>query len=275
MTDENVAALNDLIDIGANLTHDTYHYDLPKVLERAAAAGVSQLMVTGSDVESSLAALELARSHPHRLFSTAGLHPHMARDWNSQAYETIRDLGASPEVVAIGEAGLDFFRDVSPRPVQEKAFEAQLEIAIETGLPIFMHCRDAGERFVAVVKNYRDQLKAGVVHCFTGNREELHACLDLDLHVGITGWICDERRGRHLHELVGDIPSTRLMIETDAPYLLPRDLRPKPKSRRNEPMYLAHIARVIAACRGESSTQLAAHATKTTRSFFNLPVHVA
>jgi TatD DNase family protein len=273
MADENVDALNDLIDIGANLTHESFRDDLPEVLDRAAEVGVSQLLVTGSDVENSLAALELARSHPGQLFATAGMHPHMARDWNSQANEAIRDLGASPEIVAIGEAGLDFFRDISPRRDQEKAFEAQLEIAIETDLPIFMHSRDAGERFVDVVKNYRDQLKAGVVHCFTGSREELHACLDLDLHVGITGWICDERRGQQLRELVVDIPSARLMIETDAPYLMPRDLRPKPKTRRNEPMHLAHIARMIALCRGELPTQLAVLATNTTRRFFNLPVH--
>ncbi len=270
MLDDHPEMLDDLIDIGANLTHESFQHDLPQVLDRAGAAGVNQILVTGSDIEDSQAGLELARAYPGRLFSTAGMHPHLAMDWNSQTAETLLRIAANPQVVAIGEAGLDFFRDISPRPAQEKAFEAQLELAVETGLPIFMHSRDAGERFVAVVKNYRDQLKAAVVHCFTGGREELHACLDLDLHVGITGWICDERRGHHLRDLVGDIPLTRLMIETDAPYLLPRDLRPKPKTRRNEPMHMGHITRVIAACRGLPAEQLAVAATRTARDFFQL-----
>ncbi len=263
--------LDDLIDIGANLTHESFRRDLNQVLDRSRAAGVSQILVTASDLDDSSAGLELARAYPGRLFATAGLHPHLARDWNSQIGETLARIASCPEVVAIGEAGLDFNRDFSPRPAQERAFEAQLELAVSLGLPVFMHARDAGERFTAIVKNYRDRLTSAVVHCFTGSREELHACLDLDLHVGITGWICDERRGRHLRDLVADIPLTRLMIETDAPYLLPRDLRPKPATRRNEPEHLGHIARVIAACRDLPAAQLAAAATQTSRKFFNLP----
>ena len=271
MNDSNTVALDDLIDIGANLTHESFRHDLQQVLDDSRAVGVSQILVTASDVDDSQAGLALARAYPGRLFATAGMHPHLARDWNSQAGEALARIAACPEVVAIGEAGLDFNRDFSPRPAQERAFEAQLELAVNLNLPVFMHLRDAGDRFIAIVKNHRDRLKSAVVHCFTGTREELHACLDLDLHVGITGWICDERRGSHLRELVADIPLTRLMIETDAPYLLPRDLRPKPKTRRNEPKHLAHIARVIAACRDLPAAQLAAAATETSRKFFDLP----
>lgn len=264
-------ALADLIDIGANLTHESFRHDFQQVLDRARDAGISQIVVTGSDAEDSGAAAALARAYPGRLFSTAGVHPHLARDWNPGVGEALKQIAAGPQVVAIGEAGLDFNRDYSPRPDQERAFEAQLQLAVETGLPVFMHARDAGERFTAIIRQHRDRLKDAVVHCFTGSREELHACLDLDLHVGITGWICDERRGRHLRDLVVDIPLERLMIETDAPYLLPRDIRPKPKTRRNEPRHLAHIARVIAECRSLPATQLAAAATATARKFFKLP----
>ena len=271
MNNNNTAVLDDLIDIGANLTHESFRHDLQQVLDSSRAAGVSQILVTASDVDDSQAGLALARARPGRLFATAGVHPHLARDWNSQVGETLARIAACPEVVAIGEAGLDFNRDFSPRPAQERAFEAQLELAVNLDLPVFMHLRDAGDRFIAIVKNHRDRLKSAVVHCFTGTREELHACLDLDLHVGITGWICDERRGRHLRDLVADIPLTRLMLETDAPYLLPRDLRPKPKTRRNEPKHLAHITRVIAACRDLPAAQLAAAATRATRKFFDLP----
>ncbi len=271
MADKHTVALDDLIDIGANLTHESFRSDLHQVLDRSHAAGVSQIVVTASDTADSQAGLALARAHPGRLFATAGVHPHLAREWDSGAGETLARIAASAQVVAIGEAGLDFNRDFSPRPDQERAFEAQLELAADLGLPVFMHARDAGERFIAIVKNHRDRLTSAVVHCFTGTREDLHACLDLDLHVGITGWICDERRGRHLRDLVADIPLTRLMLETDAPYLLPRDLRPKPKTRRNEPQHLAHIARVVAACRDLPAPQLAVAATRTARKFFALP----
>ena len=171
----------------------------------------------------------------------------------------------------MGETGLDFYRDFSPRPDQERAFEAQLEIASRLGLPVFMHERDAHRRFVEILKPVRDRLGPAVIHCFTGDRDDLDTYLDLDLHVGITGWICDERRGLHLRELVGRIPTDRLMLETDSPYLLPRDLRPRPRSRRNEPAHLAHVARAVASATGETVEALAARTTATACAFFGLP----
>ncbi|MDX1528315.1 MAG: TatD family hydrolase, partial [Gammaproteobacteria bacterium] len=205
------------------------------------------------------------------LFSTAGLHPHLAREWRAETERAIRELAARPEVVAVGEAGLDFNRDFSPRDQQEHAFEAQLEIAAELGLPVFMHERDAHQRFVEILKPIRTRLGKAVIHCFTGTGEELDAYLDLDLHVGITGWICDERRGQHLRELVARIPLNRLMLETDAPYLLPRDLTPKPKSRRNEPMHLRHILETVARCRSMEPEELAKATTQISRTFFGIP----
>jgi TatD DNase family protein len=259
-----------LIDIGANLSHDSFRRDLDAVIERARAAGVAQIVITGASEEESALASEIARTHPGVLFATAGLHPHLARNWRAETGRVLRTLAARPEVVAVGEAGLDFNRDFSPREQQAHAFEAQLEIAADLGLPVFMHERDAHGKFLEILKPRRGRLGYAVIHCFTGTAIELDAYLDLDLHIGVTGWICDERRGQHLRELVTRIPLNRLMLETDAPYLLPRDLNPKPKSRRNEPMYLPHILESVARCRKMPVEKLAEAATETSKSFFGI-----
>jgi TatD DNase family protein len=258
----------ELVDIGANLSHESFRHDLAQVLERARAVGVAQMIVTGASETESRAAHDIAASHPGVLFATAGVHPHLAKEWRDDTLGVLRELARSPVVVAIGEAGLDFNRDFSPRPDQERVFAAQLELAAELGMPVFMHERDAHERFVAILAEYRGRLGPAVIHCFTGSAHELDRYLDMDLHVGITGWICDERRGTHLRELVPRIPLERLMLETDSPYLLPRDLAPRPKSRRNEPMYLEHIARGVAACLRIDPEELADATTRTARAFF-------
>lgn len=260
-----------LVDIGANLTHESFRPDLDAVLERARAAGMAQLVVTGASAQGSEDALALARRHPGLLYATAGVHPHHAGDYTADTDTLLRTLAREPEVRAVGEAGLDYFRDYSPRAAQQFAFERQLGIALETGKPLFAHQREAHDDFIAILRPLRDRLPRVVVHCFTGDRRELFECLDLDCDIGITGWICDERRGTHLKELVRSIPPQRLMVETDAPYLLPRDLPHKPSHRRNEPMYLPHVARAVAQARGETLEALADSTTKTARSFFALP----
>jgi len=259
-----------LVDIGANLTHSSFQHDLTAVLDRAAAQGVDQLVVTGASRDGSPQALALAQAHPGRLFATAGVHPHHADEYDADCDALLRELVAAPQVRAVGETGLDYHRDLSPRPTQQFAFERQLQIALDCGKPLFLHQRDAHDDFMAILRPVRDRLAAVVVHCFTGTREELFDYLDLDCHVGITGWICDERRGTHLREIVGNVPLNRLMIETDSPYLLPRNLRPMPSHRRNEPMYLAHICAEVARDRGESLETTAAGTTATARAFFGL-----
>ncbi|MND70671.1 hydrolase TatD [Pseudomonas alkylphenolica] len=263
-----------LIDIGVNLTNPSFADKHQAILERAEAAGVVQMMVTGTSLEGSEQALELCLSldeSGQRLFSTAGVHPHDASHWSSDSARQMRALLEQPRVRAVGECGLDFNRDFSPRPQQEKALEEQLALAVELQMPVFLHERDASERLLAILKDYRDRLPAAVVHCFTGERTALFGYLDLDLHIGITGWICDERRGTHLHPLVSSIPQGRLMLESDAPYLLPRSLRPKPKSGRNEPAFLTEVLREVALHRNESTEHLAAHTTACARAFFALP----
>jgi TatD DNase family protein len=261
-----------LIDIGINLTHDSYDKDRTDVLSRAAAAGVTQMVVTGASGSSSHKAAELARAHPGRLFSTSGVHPHHSTELTAELASELETLARNAEVVAVGECGLDYFRDFSPRDVQRAAFARQLEIAARVNKPVFLHQRDAHEDFVAILREHKSVIARGAVaHCFTGDARELHACLELGLAIGITGWINDERRGAHLLPLMRDIPADRLMIETDGPYLLPRDLRPKPASRRNEPAYLPHIARAVAQARGESFEALAKSTTAAARRFFGLP----
>ena len=261
----------DLIDIGANLTHDSFDHDRDAVLQRARDAGVAQLVITGASREHSPKALALAQAHPGFLYATAGVHPHHAVEYTGECDAEMRALLARPEVVAVGECGLDYFRDFSPRPAQRRAFEHQLQIAADTGKPLFLHQRDAHDDFMAAMKNFDGKLGAAVVHCFTGSRKEMFDYLDQDWHIGITGWLCDERRGLHLRELVPSIPANRLMMETDAPYLLPRTVKPQPSHRRNEPMYLAHIVEELARDRGETATATAAATTATARAFFRLP----
>lgn len=260
-----------LIDIGANLTHDSFERDLDAVLERARTAGVVQMVVTGASREHSPQALELARRHPGFLYATAGVHPHHASEYTDECDAEMRALHVHPEVVAVGECGLDYNRDFSPRPAQRKAFERQLQIAVDTAKPLFLHQRDAHDDFIAMMKNFDGRLGPAVVHCFTAERRELFDYLDRDYYIGITGWLCDERRGAHLRELVKHIPAERLMIETDAPYLLPRTLKPMPKNRRNEPAFLSHIVEELARDRGEDVAVTAANATAATRAFFRLP----
>ena len=259
-----------MIDIGLNLSNPQFDADRDAVVQRARQAGVEALILTGTDLAESQAAAQLASHWPGYAFSTAGVHPHDARHWDEHSADALRQLASLPQVVAIGECGLDFNRDFSPHPAQEAAFSAQLELAAELQLPVFMHCRDAHARFVALLEPWLPRLPAAVLHCFTGNGDELAECLALGLHIGITGWVCDERRGEELRALVPRIPAGRLMIETDAPYLLPRDLSPKPKSRRNEPTFLAHIAATIADLRGEPVEQLLRHTRATSRAFFRL-----
>ena len=260
-----------LIDIGANLTHDSFAHDFDAVLERARAHDVSQMVVTGASREDSEASLALARAHPGVLFATAGVHPHHAIDYDADTDALLRRLAAEPEVRAVGEMGLDYHRNYSPREVQLRVFEKQLTIAAEANMPVFLHQRDAHDDFLALLKSFRDALPSAVVHCFTDTREALFHYLDLDCHIGITGWLCDERRGLHLREFVREIPAGRLMIETDSPYLLPRTVRPKPSHRRNEPMYLKHICEELARDRGEDVETTARHTSATATAFFNLP----
>ena len=268
-----------LVDIGANLVSKAFSHDLNAVLTTAGRAGVETILVTGTSPQVSRRAREMVIEHrtrrTPRLFATAGIHPHQASSASREALDEIRELAGRPEVVAVGECGLDYNRNYSPREAQLACFEAHLEMAAELRKPLFLHARDADEEFTRLIARHRSRIVGGVVHCFTGSQAALERYLELDLHIGFTGWLCDERRGTHLRELVRLVPRGRLLIETDAPYILPRDLRDKPQNRRNEPAYLAHIARAIADCRGESLAELASHTTRAAADLFGIDLERA
>src|SRR5690606_8963497 len=244
--------------------------DRDAVIERAAANGVDRLIVTGTSVRASEAAAELAASRPGTLFATAGVHPHHATELDAAALDRLAPLLERPEVVAVGECGLDFYRNFSPRDRQEHAFVAQLELAVAARKPVFLHQRDAHERFVALLEPFVGRIVGGVAHCFTGGRVELRRYLDLGLYIGITGWLCDERRGHALRDALPEVPLDRVLLETDAPYLLPRDLESPPRNRRNEPAFLPHIARRAAALLGVEPEILAAASTANAERLFGL-----
>ncbi|MGK0362082.1 MAG: TatD DNase family protein [Bradymonadia bacterium] len=256
------------IDIGVNLTNKRFRNDLDAVIARARAAGVVQQIVTGTSVDASVKAAELAQNHD--LHSTAGVHPHDAKSLDSKGLQTIADLASRPVVVAIGECGLDYDRDFSPRPKQREAFAEQLDLAVQLGLPVFLHERAAHADFLEILRPRMSKLRAAIVHCFTTDAPTLAAYLDLGAYIGITGWICDERRGGDLRACVNDIPLDRVLIETDAPYLTPRDLRPKPKGGRNEPAFLPHVGAEVARRMGVDVAQLAAVSTANARTVFGL-----
>lgn len=230
-----------MFDIGVNLTSSQFAKDRDDVVARAFAAGVKGMLLTGTNIHESQQALKLARRYPH-CWSTAGVHPHDSSQWSPASEDAIIALANQPEVVAIGECGLDFNRNFSTPQEQERAFQAQLQIAAELQMPIFMHCRDAHERFLALLDPWLDSLPGAILHCFTGSRQQMQACVDRGLYIGITGWVCDERR----------------------------DLTPKPTSRRNEPAYLPHILERIALWRGEDPQWLAAMTDANARTLFEV-----
>jgi TatD DNase family protein len=262
--------MHDLIDIGANLTHDSFDKDRDAVLQRAIDAGVRRQIVTGTTLEATRDAVTLAHHHPGTLYATAGVHPHHAQELDDDTLDALGGLAQDPAIVAIGECGLDYFRNYSPREAQLAAYEKQLNLAVEVQKPIFLHQRDAHDEFISTLGNQFDEIPGGVAHCFTGTRDEMRACLDMGLYIGITGWICDERRGHDLQEAVRYLPMDRMLLETDAPYLLPRDLKAKPDARRNEPSVLPHILETVARYLNQPAQQVAEATTQNAETLFRL-----
>ncbi len=272
-----------MIDIGANLAHDSFDMDREAVFARAWDAGVEAIILTGSCRASNVAVQALCATAPDRLFATAGVHPHHAADWTDEDAALITALAEQPALVSLGECGLDYHRDLSPREVQRKVFATQLALAVTLKKPVFLHQRSAHEDFIAILRAYRADLVDVCVHCFTDTQAAMDDYLALDCHIGITGWVCDKRRGAELRAIVPSIPSQRLLIETDAPYLLPGNLprgqrpgkrhddKPGIDGRRNEPAYLPWVAQALAELRGENLTDLQRFTADNARRFFRLP----
>lgn len=233
-------------DIGANLTSSQFDKDLDRVIARAREAGVKAIDVTGTSLDNSRKAIELAQAYPGYLSATAGCHPHHAKHWNSASAAELHALLQHPGVLMAGEMGLDFDRNFSTPEQQCTAFEAQLEVAADFDMPLFLHCRSAHQALLEILDRRPSRLTKVIVHCFTDGPEQAQAYLERGFYIGVTGWVADEKRAAQLREALRVIPLERLLIETDAPYLLPLN-KPRAQRRdRNEPAYLVHVAEALA-----------------------------
>lgn len=260
----------ELIDIGLNLMHKSYNKDRIEVIDEAKKVGVSKCIITGSSMTSSKSAVNYASKHPDTLYATCGVHPHDAKTCDENTINNLRQLASNDCVVAIGECGLDYNRNFSPQNVQRKWFEEQVILAEELDMPLFLHDRESYDDFSKILKKHKKIASRSVVHCFTGTKYEAEDYLDLGCYIGVTGWICDDRRNDELLKAIKVIPPEKLMIETDGPFLTPRDFETKPKNNRNEPKYLPHILKRIAKEMGLDENKLATQVTENTKNFFNI-----
>jgi TatD DNase family protein len=243
-----------IFDSHCHLDDRTYACDLEKVLQRAHRAGVTRMMTIGINKRTSTIAVSLAQSHSE-IHASVGLHPHDVKNCDESILQELVNLAQNKAVRAWGEIGLDFNRMYSPRQDQEKWFGRQLEIAGQLDLPMIFHERDSNGRFLTMLQEFDKNSVNGVVHCFSGSREELNHYLDLGLHIGITGIITMKSRGTQLREMVAAIPADRLLVETDAPYLTPSPERNR--HRRNEPAFVKSVLLKLAEARREDPAELA------------------
>ncbi len=255
----------ELYDVGVNITSSQFADKQQDIIARANEAHVTRMLFIGCDIEDSITAKKYAQKFNQ--LCTFGVHPHNAKDVSLGFTEYLRAHYQSKHIVAVGECGLDYNRDFSPRQQQRAVFEEQVALAKALSLPLYMHERDASDDFYDIAKLSHGH---GVVHCFTGNRSALSKYIALGFHIGITGWVCDERRGQELQELVKYLPLDRLLVETDAPYLLPRNIRPKPKSRKNEPSYLPYVIQTIAELKKLSFEQVAQASFDNAATLFSM-----
>ncbi|MCW8107978.1 TatD family hydrolase [Alteromonas ponticola] len=225
-------------DAGVNLLDR--RFDPHAVIENAIAAGVDKLCVITTQPDEWLLAEKLAYAYPDNLVFTVGIHPHNAKLAKPDDFTQLSDIISHTQAVAVGECGLDFNRNFSPPDVQRNVFDQQLQVAIEAGKPVYLHERDAFEDQVTILAPYLPQLKGGLAHCFTGSAPQLQAYVAMGFYIGITGWLCDDKRNQLLVEAVRALPLDKVVLETDAPYLFPKNRRPR--ARNNEPAFLPSIA---------------------------------
>ncbi len=257
------------IDIACNFTHESYKDNLNEVITNAELEGVEKFVLLCA----SLADLELIKEiqiyAPEKFFITAGIHPHHATEILDSNYDNLLDRLQSINPNVIGETGLDYFRNISPPDVQKKSFSMHIEIAKELSLPLYLHQRNAHDDFIRAIKENRNNFPKFIVHCFTGTQKELDEYLELGAYIGLTGWICDANRNIDLRQSIKNIPIDRMMIETDCPYLIPRNLPNKPKKNINEPKYLPHIANEIANLIGVEIDELKLATRNNAINFFS------
>ena len=238
--------MHEIADIACNFTSERFDKDLDEVINRAVANKITKFGLICSRMSDVNKLLKIYEQYSKNMFYTIGVHPHHANEINDDYLKKLKDEITSNNPHAIGETGLDFFRNLSSYEEQIYAFEEQIKIAIDTNKPLFLHQRDSHDDFIKILRKYSSDISKAVVHCFTGTPEQLDDYLELDFYIGVTGWICDEKRNVKLRKTIKNIPLEKLMIETDCPYLIPKNLVEKPKNNRNEPSNLNHIINEIA-----------------------------
>lgn len=257
------------IDAGVNLPADSELERFRRELDDAESAGIDRFVLIASDVSETERAIRFAEQDK-RCVVTAGVHPHQAASVADDFMIALRDLSQHERVRAIGECGLDYNRNYSPPDVQRRVFAAQLELAAERNLPVYLHERDALNDQIAILAPIRAELRAAFTHCFTAGPDALEVYQRLDCYIGVTGWVCDERRGQALAQAVPAIDNQRLIVETDAPYLLPRSMRPRPKSSRNQPRHVEYIGQTVATLRGQSDKEMKELTRTNTQRLFGI-----
>jgi TatD DNase family protein len=251
------------VDSHAHLQWRSFDNDMKDVLERAKEKRVTRIVNIGFDVAGCLKGVKLAEKY-EGLYATVGIHPHDANTLNQKTLDKLRELSANPKVLAIGEIGLDYYRNLSPREVQKQAFEAQLVLAEELGLPVVIHDRDAHDDILQTLSRFKGKVK-GIMHCFSGNKEMAQQCLDLGFKISFNGTITYPKN-RELREIAKWIDLKNILLETDCPFLAPQEVRGK----RNEPSFLPMIAQEIANFRGMSVDDLAEATTRNTEKILKL-----
>ena len=260
--------MHEIADIACNFTSDRFDKDLDEVIERAIANDITKFGLICSRLSDLDKLLEIYNRYSKEMFFTIGVHPHHANEINEKYLEKLKEVININNPHAIGETGLDFFRNLSTYEEQVFAFEEQIKIAIDKNKPLFLHQRDSHDDFIKILRKYSSDINKAVVHCFTGTQKQLDDYLELDCYIGVTGWICDAKRNVELRKTIKNIPLERLMIETDCPYLIPKNLEEKPKNNRNEPTYLNHIANEVATLMKKDINDIREKTYKTSLSFF-------
>jgi len=252
-----------LIDTHAHLQMKDYNDDRAEVIARAAAEGVDIIINASFDLPSSREAVKLAEEYEN-LYASVGVHPHDAETLDDKTLDALRELSKHPKVVAIGEMGLDYYRDLSPRSAQKSAFEKQLRLAADVGLPIIVHDRDAHEDVLKILKQHSDQAR-GVMHCFSGDSDFADRCIEMGLHISFTGNITYPK-SHQLQEVVARVQWDRFFVETDCPYLTPQFKR----GRRNEPSYVKAVANEIARIKRTTFPETARRTTENAKALFEI-----
>ena len=254
-------------DIGANLTHESFKKDLDMVIKEAKLNKVKKICITSTTIEDTKISLKISEKDQDFFITTCGIHPHYADTFKESNIKEIKQLSEHTSVKAIGETGLDFNRNFSKKENQILCFKSQIEIAQELNLNLFLHQRDAHKDFMNCFNNVDLKVNA-VVHCFTEDKEKFYEYLDRGFWIGFTGWICDPVRGKHMIDLISNMPLDRIMIETDSPYLMPKNL--KIKGRRNEPKFIVEVAKRIASLQNKSLEDISQIFFENSLKFFDL-----